>query len=96
LGFKTITCCVNDAYLKEDSVGVEITPSFINTLPLYIDPCGENGEYHTFCYAGPVFKTTITFTVGEKVYKPLEIKNSQQSSDLIVTKGFWFCDLIPK
>ena len=94
LGFKTITCCVNDAYLGEDRVGEEITEEFIKTLPANVDPCGENGEYHTFCFAGPVFKNQIRFTVGEKVYKPLEIKTSDCGLNTIPTKGFWFCDLV--
>lgn len=91
LKFKTITCCVNDAHLGEDKVGVEINSEFIATLPKAVDPCGENGEYHTFCYDGPIFKAPIKFSLGEKVYRPLEI----QSTDSSGTKGFWFCDLIP-
>ena len=94
LGFKTITCCVNDAYLGEDRVGEEITEEFIKTLPIHVDPCGENGEYHTFCFAGPVFKTPIKFTIGEKVYKPLETKTTDCGLNTIPTKGFWFCDLV--
>lgn len=66
LGFKTVTCCVNDAYLAEDKVGEEITFNFINTLPSIVDPCGENGEFHTFCYDGPLFKTLVKFNIGEK------------------------------
>ncbi len=93
LGFKTITCCVNDLYLKEDKVGVEIDSRFIKSLPENVDSCGENGEFHTFCYAGPIFKLPIPFSVGEKIYKPLEIKNSNGNSNS--TNGFWFCDLIP-
>ncbi len=91
LKFKTITCCVNDAHLGEDKVGVEINSEFIESLPKTVDPCGEHGEFHTFCYDGPVFKNAIKFTVGEKVYKPLEIKTTDSSG----TKGFWFCDLLP-
>lgn len=94
LNFKTITCCVNDAFLNEGSVGVEIDSGFINTLPENVDPCGENGEFHTFCFAGPIFKIPIKFLIGEKVYKPLELKNS--GSDQISTKGFWFCELVPE
>lgn len=90
LGFKTITCCVNDAYLGKERVGVELDQDFINTLPQNIDPCGENGEYHTFCYAGPVFKTPVQFRIGEKVYRPLELKTTEESG----TKGFWYCDLL--
>ena len=92
LGFKTITCCVNDAYLNEDTVGVEIDANFIKTLPVNVDPCGENGEYHTFCFDGPLFKTPIKFLVGEKIYKPLEIKTSDLNPS--ATKGFWYCELV--
>lgn len=95
LNFKTITCCVNDAYLNEDLAGAEINESFIQSLPQTVDPCGENGEYHTFCYAGPIFKTAIKFSIGEKIYKPLEIKNLDCNLGSIATKGFWFCDLLP-
>lgn len=94
-GFKTITCCVNDGYLSEDWVGREIDKSFIEELPDVVDPCGENGEFHTFCFEGPVFKKKVNFSIGEKVYKPLEIKTDSVCSSSIETKGFWFCDLIP-
>ena len=93
--FKTITCCVNDGYLNEDCVGKEINSDFINDLPSNVDPCGENGEYHTFCYAGSIFKKEISFTIGEKVYKQLEIKTTDDvCSSNVITKGFWFVDLI--
>lgn len=95
LNFKTITCCVNDAYLNEDKVGVNIDMEFIRSLPALVDPCGENGEYHTFCYAGPVFKKPIEYSLGEKIYKPLEIINSEHTDKLPVTKGFWYCELLP-
>ena len=90
--FKTITCCVNDSYLNEDWVGRKINKSFIEQLPVIVDPCGENGEYHTFCYDGPLFKKKILFSVGEKLYKPLEIKTTDDS---VCTSNtvFWFIDL---
>jgi uncharacterized protein (TIGR00290 family) len=96
-GFKTITCCVNDAHLKEEQVGAEIDEAFIKALPSTVDPCGENGEYHTFCYDGPVFKTPVHFTVGEKIYKPLEIKKDGGDAcpENTITRGFWYCDLLP-
>jgi uncharacterized protein (TIGR00290 family) len=95
-GFKTITCCVNDGYLNEAWVGKEIDTKFINELPDNVDPCGENGEYHTFCYDGPLFEKPISFTVGEKIYKPLYIKTTDDiCSSNVVTKGFWFIDLMP-
>jgi uncharacterized protein (TIGR00290 family) len=95
LGFRTITCCVNDAFLNEEHVGVELTPGYISNLPFNVDPCGENGEYHTFCFEGPVFRTPIKFELGEKVYKPLELKGADNSEEKS-TKGFWFCEIIPK
>lgn len=94
LNFKTIVCCVNDAYLNEEKVGVEINSEFIQSLPQTVDPCGENGEYHTFCYSGPIFKKPITFSVGEKIYKPLELKSIDSAISSTPTKGFWFCELI--
>ncbi|MGQ0827813.1 MAG: diphthine--ammonia ligase [Bacteroidota bacterium] len=95
LGFKTTTCCVNDAYLGEDKVGVEIDKKFIETLPKNVDPCGEKGEFHTFCYEGPIFKNPLKFKIGKKVYKPLKIKTDRTVS-IPTTKGFWYCDLMPK
>ena len=97
LDFKTITCCVNDAYLNGDKVGAKIDPEFINSLPKNVDPCGENGEYHSFCYAGPIFNKEIKFSLGEKIYKPLEIKKNDDDvcGSNTTTRGFWFCDLFP-
>jgi len=97
LQFKTVVCCTNDGYLGEEWMGREIDSSFIEQLPANVDPCGENGEFHTFCYDGPVFRKKIDFTIGEKVYKPLENEMDNISSVIsdIKTKGFWFCDLLP-
>ncbi|MHB8261537.1 MAG: Dph6-related ATP pyrophosphatase [Bacteroidia bacterium] len=100
-GFKTITCCVNDGYLNKEWVGKEINKSFIDELPSNVDPCGENGEYHTFCYDGPLFKNKIPFEGGEKVYKALEIKTAEACTlpantfAIGSTKGFWYYDILP-
>jgi uncharacterized protein (TIGR00290 family) len=95
LGFKTITCCTNDAYLNEDRVGEIIDEDFIRSLPPDVDPCGENGEFHTFCFDGPLFRHPVHFTRGEKIYKPLEIKTSDDKcSTKVQTRGFWFCELL--
>jgi uncharacterized protein (TIGR00290 family) len=93
--FRTVICCTNDGYLEEDFVGKEIDENFIEQLPANVDPCGENGEFHTFCYAGPIFKKEISFEIGEKIYKQLEIKTDCTLPSNIITKGFWFCDLLP-
>jgi uncharacterized protein (TIGR00290 family) len=93
--FRSVICCVNDSYLGEETVGKEINQSFIDQLPSNVDPCGENGEFHSFCFGGPIFKNEISFALGEKIYKPLEIKKDSVCSSSNETKGFWFCDLIP-
>jgi uncharacterized protein (TIGR00290 family) len=102
LGFGTVICCANDAYLGEDAVGRNIDEEFIRTLPAQVDPCGENGEFHSFAFAGPVFKQPVKFKVGERVYRPVEVTHPSDSTSAYVcpsgqrrTKGFWFCDLLP-
>ena len=96
-GFKTILCCTNDAYLGESWAGREIDEIFLRELPANVDPCGENGEYHTFCYDGPLFSHKINVIHGEKVYRPLDIKTTDNShtAGATITRGFWFCDLLP-
>lgn len=94
LKFKTLVCCTNDAYLGEDWAGRTIDRQFMNDLPKNVDPCGENGEYHTFCFEGPIFNTPISVKAGEKLYKPLEIKTTDDCTlPAGKTKGFWFCEL---
>jgi uncharacterized protein (TIGR00290 family) len=102
LDFSSVVCCVNDAYLDETFVGRNIDAKFIASLPVNVDPCGENGEFHSFAFRGPIFKKPIRFTVGEKVYRPLEVTHPTDSASSDVcpsgprrTKGFWFCDLLP-
>lgn len=96
--FKTIVCCTNDAYLGKEWVGREIDLAFVNELPNGVDPCGEHGEYHSFCYDGPVFKKAIPVVAGEIIYKPLDVRLSESSTPagVPVTKGFWFIDLLLK
>jgi uncharacterized protein (TIGR00290 family) len=95
-GFKTITCCINDGYLNENWCGRLIDKVFVNELPPTVDPCGENGEFHSFCYDAPIFKTKINVTTGEKTYKALQLKTTDHPTPIkdVGTKGFWFCDLI--
>ena len=92
--------CVNDAYLGKEFVGRLFDESFLNDLPTEVDPCGENGEFHTFVYDGPLFKTPITFETGTIVHrtypKPKTVEEENLCSENIVSNGFYFCDLIPK
>ncbi|HEY3932988.1 MAG TPA: diphthine--ammonia ligase [Gemmatimonadales bacterium] len=99
-GFRSIVCCANDAYLGESHVGAELDPAFVAALPSSVDPCGENGEYHSFAFAGPIFRAPVAVVIGEKVYRPVELTHpgatvapADSSPDRPATKGFWFCDL---
>ena len=78
LGFGTVICCVNDAYLDETAVGRNIDEDFIARCRRTWIPCGENGEFHSFAFAGPVFKQPVKFKVGEKVYRPVEVDASNR------------------
>lgn len=94
LKFKTVICCTNDAYLGEEWAGRVIDEKFLSELPSNVDACGENGEYHTFCFEGPIFKTPINIVIGEKIYKPLLVKTVDNCSlPASKTNGFWFCEL---
>lgn len=104
-GFKTITVCVNDKYLDKSFVGRIIDYDFIKDLPNHVDPCGENGEFHTFVFDGPIFKTPIAFEKGEIVYRKYpsavqkEDSNNEGSdykdhADNPFDNGFWYCDLL--
>jgi uncharacterized protein (TIGR00290 family) len=96
-GFKTCVCCINDGYLAESRCGRMIDKTFIKELPSTVDACGENGEFHTYCFEGPIFKAPINIVKGENTYKPLTIKLSDHPTAIpdVDTKGFWFCDLLP-
>lgn len=91
-GFKTITCCINDKYLDKNHSGVLITKDWIDSLPKEVDPCGENGEFHTFCIDGPIFNKGLKIELGEKLYKPLD-KEFIELGKKQHTRGFWFTDI---
>ena len=99
LGFKAVVVCTNSKYLDDSFCGRIINEEFVNDLPDNVDPCGENGEFHTFVFDGPIFNSPVKFEIGEKVnrsYKPAEKDddNCFQDTDSWDTE-FCFCDLIP-
>lgn len=105
LGFKTIITCVNEKYLDKSFAGRIIDNDFLNDLPDNVDPCGENGEFHTFVFDGPIFKKPIPFDKGEIVYRKYTPAKQQDNSasDCYTDKdnanspfdnGFWYCDLL--
>ncbi|HEY1773277.1 MAG TPA: diphthine--ammonia ligase [Gammaproteobacteria bacterium] len=80
LGFRTVVVCVDPAKLDPRFVGRTIDEKFLEELPADVDPCGENGEFHTFVFDGPLFSAPVKFSLGEVVCRD----------------SFWFCDLLPQ
>jgi uncharacterized protein (TIGR00290 family) len=101
LGFKTILVCIKAELLDQSFAGRVIDKDFIKDLPKDVDPCGENGEFHTFVFDGPIFQQPVLFDKGEVVFR--EYKAPKDSNDNCFSKqpqrpssmGFWFCDLLP-
>ena len=91
LGFRAIVICIKSELLDKSFVGREIDQTFIDDLPDNVDPCGENGEFHTFCFDGPIFSHPVQFSVGEKIYREYTSPSGSKDKSM----GFWFCDLIP-
>jgi uncharacterized protein (TIGR00290 family) len=80
LGFKAVLTCVDSRALDQSFAGRTIDYDFLATLPVNVDACGENGEFHTFVFDGPTFSEPVKFSVGE----------------MVARDGFWFCDLLPQ
>lgn len=88
LGYKTvIACCKQELALF---CGKILDVDLISQLPAHIDVCGENGEFHTFAFEGPIFTKPIPFVLGEKVLRFFP-KPSEHAEKI----GFWYQDLAP-
>jgi uncharacterized protein (TIGR00290 family) len=96
LGFGTVIACTQERL--GDLAGQEITPELIAALPADVDVCGENGEFHTFAFKGPIFSTAIVYKTGEKIFKEYKAPvNADDSCIADASKkpaGFWYCDLL--
>ncbi|MGB0888404.1 MAG: diphthine--ammonia ligase [Vicingaceae bacterium] len=71
-GFKTHICSIDSSKISDDLIGVDFSIDFLEKLNDKIDPCGENGEFHSFCYAGPIYNKEVEFKVNgiaSKEYK---------------------------
>lgn len=79
LGFKAIVTCIDSKVLDKTFIGRLIDERFLAELPPNVDPNGENGEFHSFVFEGPIFKQRIPFTIGE----------------VVLRDSFYFCDLLP-
>lgn len=92
-GIKAMIICVHDKFLSKDFLGRFVNRELLRDLPSNVDPCGENGEYHTVVIDAPFFNKAITVTKGETVYKKYAADANQ--SDAWHT-GFYFLDVQPE
>jgi len=76
-GVRAKITCVDPKLLAPEFVGREFDEQLLSEFPSDIDPCGENGEFHTFIYAGPMFQHDLSVEVGE----------------IVSREGFVFADL---
>ncbi|RTL57172.1 MAG: diphthine--ammonia ligase [Sphingobacteriales bacterium] len=98
LGYKTILVCINEKQLDKNFAGRIIDSSFPGDLPATVDPCGENGEFHSFVFDGPIFKKPISFTKGKVVrrsYVSTDDDDCFSNNPQPYDTGFYYCDLIP-
>ncbi len=78
-GLRAVLTCVDPAKLDRSFAGREFDAGLLAALPARVDPCGENGEFHTFAFAGPMFRAPIAIAPGEVVERD----------------GFVFADFLP-
>ncbi|MBD2754565.1 Dph6-related ATP pyrophosphatase [Spirosoma validum] len=96
LGFRAVLVCVNEKYLSAELVGQELSLDLLRSLPKTVDPCGENGEYHSFVFDGPIFSSPIVYQKGEVVRRVYEVSASTDASektDAGWDTGFLYQDL---
>lgn len=79
-GLRAKLVCVDPSKLAPDFAGRDFDSQLLADLPDGVDPCGENGEFHSFVYGGPMFTQEIPVVAGERVERD----------------GFWFCDVMPE
>ncbi|MDC6366157.1 MULTISPECIES: diphthine--ammonia ligase [Flavobacteriaceae] len=90
LGFRTVIVCINNSKLEESFLGAELSRELLKELPSDVDPCGENGEFHTFCFDGPIFNHSIDIELGEKVFRSYDDPSDKTKIQ------FGFCDVLLK
>ena len=97
LGFKALIVCVNSSFLDKSFCGRLLDESFVRDLPANVDVCGENGEYHSFVFDGPIFSEPVAFTKGEIVFKEYAAPKTSEDACFTIPQppaGFYFCDLV--
>ena len=78
-GLRAVITCVDPKQLDAQFVGRQFDDALLSDLPITVDPCGERGEFHSFCWQGPMFSESIAVRVP----------------GVSLRDGFWFSDLLP-
>jgi uncharacterized protein (TIGR00290 family) len=78
-GLRAKLVCVDPRQISANFIGCDFDHKFLSEIPESVDPCGENGEFHSFVHAGPMFSRDLAIVTGENVERD----------------GFWFCDVLP-
>lgn len=89
-GLKTVVVTIMADRLGKEYIGKIIDLDFIASLPKDIDICGENGEYHTLCFDGPLFGYPVSFRLGKPFLFSKEIEMEDGSRQ---TFSYWFADI---
>jgi uncharacterized protein (TIGR00290 family) len=89
-GFKTVICAADADKVDPEWVGRDFDSQFLAALPEEVDRCGENGEFHSFCYDGPIYKESLQIQVGEKIKKSYSFKYADGKEG---EKWFWFVEI---
>jgi uncharacterized protein (TIGR00290 family) len=79
LGYQAVLCCVDTTVLDQEFAGRYFDDKILAELPPRVDPCGENGEFHTFVFDGPLLANRIELRIGERVLRD---------------NRFGYCDLV--
>ncbi len=78
-GFKTHICSIDASKIPNELIGVDYSNDFLNQLPAEVDPCGENGEFHSFCYDGPLYNKRIDIQINGISEQQYEQNNSRHT-----------------
>ena len=68
-GLRAVITCIDPKQISKEFIGKELDEHFLHSLPKEVDPCGENGEFHSFVFDGPMFKEKIETFVGDIVHR---------------------------
>ena len=99
--FQHSSCLDKSGIAARKFCGTNYQQAVIDDLPTNVDPCGENGGFHTYVFHGPIFKKPAPIEIGERVFReyksPVNSTNTSFANQPTTpcSMGFWFCDLLP-